>query len=244
MTDLTRGNLPTHHRIDLQTVDAGKAIRRARFHSALVKHVRLLIIVSSGLAIASVAIIAFFDPFKRLPGHVEVGHVGLQGSKVTMKAPKMAGLRSNGRPFELQGISGIQDILKPNLIELYGVKAKIVMDDMTTSRITASDGLYDSSSDVISLKGHVHIINDSGYDLRMPSATVNVRSSSIITNEPVVVLLNGGRVVADRMDIEDDGHKITFDGDVHSTVDSTYTVDVGDSNDSSGSDTGQAEAQK
>jgi lipopolysaccharide export system protein LptC len=158
-----------------------------------------------------------------------------------MKAPKMAGLRSNGRPFELQGISGIQDILKPNLIELYGVKAKIVMDDSTTSRITATDGLYDSSSDVISLKGHVHIINDSGYDLRMPSATVNVRSSSIITNEPVVVLLNGGRVVADRMDIEDDGHKISFDGDVHSTVDSTYTVDVGDGG---GSDTGQAEAQK
>lgn len=242
MTDFTRENLPSHHRIDLQTVDAGRAIRRARLHSALVKHVRLLIIVSSTLAIVSLAVIAFFDPFKRLPGKVTVGHVGMQGSRVTMKSPKMAGMRSNGRPFELEGLSGIQDILKPNLIELAGVKAKIVMDDMTTSRITASDGLYDSSSDVISLKGHVHIINDSGYDLRMPSATVNVRSSSIITNEPVVVLLNGGRVVADRMDIEDDGHKISFDGDVHSTVDSSYSVDGG--GDGGGSDTGPAEAQK
>jgi lipopolysaccharide export system protein LptC len=240
MTDFTRGNLPTHHRIDLQTVDPGKAIRRARLHSALVKHVRTLIIISSGLAIASVAIIAFFDPFKRLPGKVSIAGVGMQGSRVTMKSPKMAGMRSNGRPFELEGVSGIQDVLKPNLIELSGVKAKIVMDDLTTSRITARDGLYDSSNDVISLKGNVHIINDSGYDVRMPSATVNVRSSSLITKEPVVVLLNGGRVVADRMDIEDDGHKISFDGDVHSTVDSSYSVD----NDGGGSDTGQAEAQK
>ncbi len=241
MTDFTRENLPSHHRIDLQTVDAGRAIRRARLHSALVRNVRLLIIVSSTLAVVSLAIIAFFDPFKRLPGHVTVGHVGMQGSKVTMKSPKMAGMRSNGRPFELEGLSGIQDILKPNLIELFGVKAKIVMDDMTTSRITAHDGLYDSSNDVISLKGNVHIINDSGYDVRMPSATVNVRSSSLVTNEPVVVLLNGGRVVADRMDIEDDGHKISFDGDVHSTVDSSYSVDGGGD---SGSDTGPAEAQK
>jgi lipopolysaccharide export system protein LptC len=205
-----------------------------------VKHVRTLIIISSGLAIASVAIIAFFDPFKRLPGKVSIAGVGMQGSRVTMKSPKMAGMRSNGRPFELEGVSGIQDVLKPNLIELSGVKAKIVMDDLTTSRITARDGLYDSSNDVISLKGNVHIINDSGYDVRMPSATVNVRSSSLITKEPVVVLLNGGRVVADRMDIEDDGHKISFDGDVHSTVDSSYSVD----NDGGGSDTGQAEAQK
>lgn len=240
MTDFTRGNLPSHHRLDVQTVDPGKAIRRARLHSALVKHVRLLIIVSSALAIVSVGFIALFDPFKRLPGKVEVGHVGLQGSRVTMKSPKMAGMRSNGRPFELQGISGVQDILKPNLIELYGVKARIVMDDSSTSKITARAGLYDSSKDVIQLTGSVHIVNDSGYDVRMPSATVNVRSSSLITNTPVTVLLNGGRVIANRMDIEDDGHRISFDGDVRSVVDSSYSVEFGDS------DSGQpaAEAQK
>jgi hypothetical protein len=35
------------------------------------------------------------------------------------------------------------------------------------------------------------------------------------------------------MDIEDDGHKITFDGDVRSVVDSNISVDAGDGSDQS-----------
>ncbi len=131
-----------------------------------------------------------------------------------MAAPKMSGMRPNGQPFELRGVSGIQDILKPNVVELFAVDAKIGMDDSSTSKITAQSGIYDGSKNMIWLKGNVHIVNDSGYDMRMPSAFVNIKSSALITNEPVVMLLNGGRVIADRMDIEDDGHKISFDGDV------------------------------
>lgn len=238
MTDLTRETQGSRHGLDLGRIDPGKAIRRARFHSAVVRHVRLLIVVSSTLAIVSLGIIAFFDPFKRLPANVSVGHVGLQGSRVTMASPKMSGMRSNGMPFELTGISGVQDILKPNVVQLFGVKAKITMDDSTTSKITAVSGTYDSSKEMIWLKGNVHIINDSGYDVRMPSATVNVRSSALMTNEPVVVLLNGGRVIADHMDIEDNGHKITFDGDVRSVVDFSITVEDGEGT------AAQAEASK
>ena len=214
MTDLTRGTQGSRRGLDLATVDPRKAIRHARRHSLLVRLVRVGIIVSSVLAIASLAFIALFDPFKRLPGNISVGHVGMQGSRVTMAAPKMSGMRPNGQPFELRGVSGIQDILKPNVVELFTVDAKIGMDDSSTSKITAQSGIYDGSKNMIWLKGNVHIVNDSGYAMRMLSAVVNIKSSALITNEPVVMLLNGGRVIADRMDIEDDGHKISFDGDV------------------------------
>jgi lipopolysaccharide export system protein LptC len=228
MTDLTRGTQASRRGIDTATVDPRKAIRHARLHSMLVRHVRVAILLSSSLAIISVGIIAFFDPFKRLPADVSVGHVGMQGSRVTMTAPKMSGLRPNGQPFELTGVSGIQDILKPNVVQLFGVDAKIVMDDSSTSKITSKSGIYDSSRDLIWLKGSVHIVNDSGYDMRMPSAVVNIKSSALLTDEPVVMLLNGGRILANRVDIEDDGHKITFDGDVKSVVDSSIGIDGDD----------------
>jgi lipopolysaccharide export system protein LptC len=128
--------------------------------------------------------------------------------------------------------------LKPSVVELFGVDAKIGMDDSSSSKITAESGVYDSSKDMIWLKGNVHIVNDSGYDMRMPSAVVNVKSSALITNEPVVVLLNGGRVMADSMDIEDNGHKISFDGGVKSVVDSSISIDDGDDG------AAQAEASK
>ena len=197
----------------------------------LVRHVRLVIIASSTLAIAAVGYIALFDPFKRLPHDVSVGNVGMHGSEVTMTAPKMSGMRPNGQPFELKGVTGSQDILRPNVVKLFGVDAKIGMDDTSTSKITARSGIYDSSRDMIWLKGSVHIVNDSGYDMRMPSAFVDIKTSALMTRDPVVMLLNGGRVLANTMNIENDGHKITFDGDVRSVVDSNISVDAEDGTD-------------
>jgi lipopolysaccharide export system protein LptC len=233
MTDLTRGTQVSRRGLDLATVDPHKAIRHAKLHSLLVRHVRLIILASSTLAIGALGFIALFDPFKRLPHDISVGNVGMNGSEVTMTAPKMSGMRPNGQPFELQGSSGSQDILRPNVVKLFGVDAKIGLDDSSTSIITAGSGIYDSSRNMIWLKGSVHIVNDSGYDVRMPSAFVDIKSSALMTTAPVVMLLNGGRVVANTMDIEDDGHKITFDGDVRSVVDSNISVDAGDGSDQS-----------
>jgi lipopolysaccharide export system protein LptC len=227
MTDLARGTQASRGGLDLAPADPRRSIKRARLHSLFVRHIRLAIIVSCTLAIVFVGSIAFFDPFKRLPGNISVGHVGLQGSRVTMSAPKMSGRRPNGQPFELTGVSGIQDILKPSVIELLGVDAKIGMDDTSTSKITAQSGVYDSNKDMIWLKGKVRIINTSGYDIHMPSATVDIKSSALVSKEPVTVFLNGGRVAADRMKIEDNGHQISFDGDVDSIVDSSISIDQG-----------------
>jgi lipopolysaccharide export system protein LptC len=226
MTDLTRSPEASRGGLDLAAADPRQAIRRARFHSLLVRHVRLGIIISCSLAIGFVGVVAFFDPFKRIPANISIGHVGMQGSRVTMAAPKMTGRRPNGQPFEVTGESGIQDILTPSVMQLLGVDAKIGMDDSTMSKITAQSGIYDSSKDMIWLKGKVRIINNGGYDIHMPSATVNLKSSALVSNEPVIVVLNGGRVAADHMDIEDNGHKISFDGGVQSIVDSSIGIDV------------------
>ncbi|MGO8780846.1 MAG: LPS export ABC transporter periplasmic protein LptC [Rhodomicrobium sp.] len=233
MTDLTRGTQVSRRGLDLATVDPHKAIRHAKLHSLLVRHVRLIILASSALAIGALGFIALFDPFKRLPHDISVGNVGMNGSEVTMTAPKMSGMRPNGQPFELKGTSGSQDILQPNVVKLFGVDAKIGLDDSSTSIITAGSGIYDSSRNMIWLKGSVHIVNDSGYDVRMPTAFVDIKSSALMTRAPVVMLLNGGRVVANTMNIEDDGHKITFDGDVRSVVDSNISVDAGEGSDQS-----------
>ena len=91
MTDLTRGTQVSRRGLDLATVDPHKAIRHARLHSLLVRHVRVIILVSSTLAIGALGFIALFDPFKRLPHNISVGNVGMNGSEVTMTAPKNVG---------------------------------------------------------------------------------------------------------------------------------------------------------
>jgi lipopolysaccharide export system protein LptC len=227
MSEFVRSTEAPRPHIELSArVDPAKAIRRAQRNSRMVRFMSWAIVVICAVAIGSVGFIAYFDPFKRLPGKISVGHVGLSGTLVTMQSPKTIGMRPNGQPFELNSVSGTQDILKPDVVTLHSVSAKLGMDDSSTSTITAKEGVYNGKKEMIWLKGNVHIVNSAGYDMHMPTATVNIKSSALETKDPVLVVLNGGKVQADSMDIEDNGHKITFVGRVHSVVDSHISVDA------------------
>ncbi|MGH6817295.1 MAG: LPS export ABC transporter periplasmic protein LptC [Methylovirgula sp.] len=168
----------------------------------------------------AIGIIVLFDPFKRLPHNLSVAQVGLHGSVVTLEAPKTRGIRADGQPFELSGVSGTQDILNPHVINLVGVNAKVGLDDATTAKVTADTGVYDSSENVVWLRTNVRIKNDvSGYDMHLRSATLDLNSSALVTEEPVLVTMDGGNTIsADRMDITDNGHEISFQGQVNSSI--------------------------
>ncbi|HLH12950.1 MAG TPA: LPS export ABC transporter periplasmic protein LptC [Methylovirgula sp.] len=215
--------------LDLPVGRPQRAIRIARWHSIFVRHVRILIIAGCSLAIIALGIVVFFDPFKRIPHNLSVSQVGLQGSIVTLQAPSTKGFRQNGQPFELTSVSGTQDILNPHIIKLVGVNAKIGMDDASTAKVTARTGVYDSSADIVWLRTDVRISNeDSGYDMHMRSATVDLNSGALLSEEPVTVTMDSGSTItADRMEISDNGHKVTFQGQVQSIVPSSGWDDEG-----------------
>ncbi len=220
MTDLTRAPRVPGGRLNLPIGKPRRAIRVARLHSGFVRYLRHLIIFGCSFAVLTLGIIILFDPFKRLPRNLSVSQVGLQGSVVTLETPKTRGFRADGQPFELTGVSGTQDILNPHVLNLVGVDAKVGLDDATTAKITAEKGIYDSSQDIIWLRTNIRIKNDvSGYDMRLRSATVDLNSSALVTEEPVFVSMDDGSTIsADRMDITDSGHKISFQGEVKSVV--------------------------
>ena len=220
MTDLTRAPPVQGGRLSPAVGKARRAIRVARFHSLFVRYLRHFIILGCSFAVLALGVIVLFDPFKRLPGNLSVSAVGLQGSVVTLLTPKTKGFRSDGEPFEVTGISGTQDILDPHVVKLLGVDAKLGLDDATTAKITAETGIYDSRENIVWLRTNVRIKNDaSGYDMRLRSATVDLNSSALFTEEPVLVTMDdGSTIAADRMDISDNGHKISFQGQVNSVV--------------------------
>jgi lipopolysaccharide export system protein LptC len=220
MADPARVRTAPGGRFDLPVGQSRRAIRIAMVHSVFVRYLRHFIIFGCSFAVLALGIIVLFDPFKRLPHNLSVAQVGLQGSVVTLQGPKTTGVRSDGEPFELNGVSGTQDILNPHVINLVGVDAKIGLDDATTAKVTADTGIYDSSEDVVWLRTNVRIKNDvSGYDMHLRSATLDLNSSALVTEEPVFVTVDGGNTIsADRMDITDSGHKISFQGQVNSSI--------------------------
>jgi lipopolysaccharide export system protein LptC len=219
MTDLTRA--PAASRLDLPAGTSRHAVRHARWHSVFVRYLRHFIIIGCTLVVVAVGFLIFFNPFRQLQKNISSAAVGLKGTVVTLSTPKMRGIRQDGAPFELTGASGTQDILNPSIIKLANVDAKVGLDDRTTARVTSISGTYDSTRNYVWLNHNVRIKNDdAGYDLFTQKAEMDFASGKMITDTPVKLLLSGGSVVnADHMTISDNGHRISFYGDVHSVID-------------------------
>lgn len=216
MLDLSGARNESGGRLELSIPERTGAVRFARVHSARVKFLRVAIVGSCSTAVLILGFIVFFDPFGKLPQNVSIGAVGLDGTRVTIETPKFTGTRKDGLPYDVRASKGYKDILKPDITELASVDARVGMGDGSKSRITAKSGVYDAAKQLVHLEGAVRIKNPTGYDMRMSVATMDFNSGGLVTDAPVDVLLNASTITADRMEISDNGHKITFVGHVKS----------------------------
>ena len=192
------------------------AMRAAGRHTARVRFLRRAMVVGSVLGVSIIAIVVTFDPFHHLPLGFSVSSVGLEGTVVTMESPKISGLRPDGGAYAVTARQGVQDITKPNIMELRDVDATVGMLDNTSSHITADKGVYDGKIDLMTLTGHARIKNTGGYDLVMQSAVMNFKTGIFSSRERLKVDLSGGTISSDRMDVTDNGHKVSFEGGVTS----------------------------
>ncbi|WP_026607023.1 LPS export ABC transporter periplasmic protein LptC [Methylocapsa acidiphila] len=218
-----RPTVPPHgrpsDRIDLTTPVWRGAFKAAGKHSARVRVLRWGLAGGAACAIAVILILALFDPFRRLPRNISIGEVSVQGTRITVATPKITGVQADGRPYEVKAGSGVQDTTTPSILELLDIDAQIGMLDASTVLVTASHGVYDGSQQKMVLQGEVRIWNKIGYDIRATKTTIDFQSGALGSNEPVNVILDGGMVSANQMDIQDNGHKISFEGAVKSIFD-------------------------
>ncbi|MCI0466694.1 MAG: hypothetical protein L0Y57_06770 [Beijerinckiaceae bacterium] len=210
-------------RFDVTPAPWRGGFKAARRHSARVRLFRLGAIAGSVLTVLLIVFAAFFSPFERLPSEISVGKVGLDGTKVTLEFPKVSGLQKNGRPFEIKARYGIQDIAVPNVIELLGIESSLGTADTSTTWVNAARGIYDSLQDKMTLEGDIRIKNSSGYDIWLKTAHIDFKTGGLVSDEPVKVVLGGGRIAANELDVSDNGHKVSFGGAVTSTIDTGAT---------------------
>jgi lipopolysaccharide export system protein LptC len=135
-----------------------------------------------------------------------------------MDKPRLSGFRSDGRPYTLHARTAVQDARTPNTLELSDLDAEVTMSDKSLAHVVSSFAIYDSSKETMILKHDVHITSDSGYDIKMKSASVAFKGSTVETEEPLTVVMTTGTVSSDRMHMKDNGKEIIFEGHVHSVM--------------------------
>jgi lipopolysaccharide export system protein LptC len=196
--------------------DGAQAFRSAARHSRRVRFLRRAIPI--GIAVASVAVIltTFFNPLRfvyKMPS--DLGTLVVEGSKITMESPRLAGFTRDARGYEIQAKAAAQDLKQPTLVELTDIRAKVDMQDKTTVEMLAAGGHYDTKAETLTLGDRIELSSSNGYQGFLLEAVVDIRKGRIVSEKPVEMKMLQGTLNANRLEVTETGAVIRFDGGVN-----------------------------
>jgi lipopolysaccharide export system protein LptC len=189
--------------------------RRAIRHSRWVRFLRVALPLTAIAVGGVVVLFTWFNPLRvvfKLPG--DVGQLVVSGTKITMEQPRLSGVTKDSRSYELTADAAAQDLMRPDLVELRGLRAVIGARENGSIRMTAPLGIFDRKLETLKLEREVHLLTTTGYECRMQEALIEVRKGTLVSEKPVEVKLIDGTLTANRLEVLDSGQLIRFDGGV------------------------------
>ena len=188
---------------------------RAARHSRLVRVLRVAVPAAVILSMAIIVYRAIFNEWHgpELP-KVDIGSMGVSGTKITMESPHLSGYTPDQRPYEVWAKSATQDITDPNQIELSSLRGKLLMADQSTILMDARTGNFDNKKQLLDLQKDIFLRTSTGYEARLSQALVDMGKGTITSDEHVDVKLTNGTLSSDRLRITEGGAVIRFEGNV------------------------------
>jgi lipopolysaccharide export system protein LptC len=196
--------------------DRNLAYEAAMRHSRRVRFLRRALPITCIAAIVGPVAWGIVAPFARSLPDVTVGRASVSGSRITMEAPKLSGFKKDQKSYEVTAKEAIQDIKTPTVVELNLLVARMEQERNSFARLTSDWGRFDQTADRLDLKGNVRVRTDSGYEVDMLSARVDMKSGNVVSTEPVKVRSQTGTIEADRVEVKDNAAHVIFEGRVKS----------------------------
>jgi lipopolysaccharide export system protein LptC len=196
--------------------DNERQFRLARRHSRRVRLLRIGIPTALGVGIVAIVLASVFNPSRllsRLP--TDFGSLVVSGTKITMTAPRLAGVTRDSRPYVVTARAAAQDFTKPDIIELHDINANLEMRDQGVVTVTARDGLYNAKTEMLTLKQDIVVTSSAGYRALLTEAVVDVRKGQIVSERPVKVISARGTIDANRLEVVNSGELVRFDRGVN-----------------------------
>jgi lipopolysaccharide export system protein LptC len=204
------GGTPPHGREE--------AFARAKRRSARVRLGRLAILIGGFGAIGAVFAFTFFNPFATKLGSLAFNALSVEGTKIVMDRPKLAGFRSDGQPYVLTAERALQDVKQPTVAQLQRVDGEMGMAGGEATHLTADAGVYDSVGEHMELSGNVRIKNGR-FTILLRTARFDFKSGIYGSDDRVEVQGNDGTTIfADRASALNHGQELTFEGHVRTNI--------------------------
>lgn len=201
------GALPAH-------LQAEPAFVAAARHSQRVRFLRRVIPLASVAAVIFLVARSFFGFIGEVDAQSD--GISIQGRKIVMEKPKLSGFKRDGRSYELTASTATQDLKAPNVVDLDTLNARMQTGNDGWANLKGARGTYDSKIELLEVDGGVNVLTETGLDARLKDARVEFKAGTITTDKPVDVRMPQGEVVAESMQVLDNGRRLVFEGRVRS----------------------------
>jgi lipopolysaccharide export system protein LptC len=198
--------------------DREHAFAKAKRRSGRVKTLRLAILIGGLGTVAATLVVDFFNPFATKLGALSFNALSVEGTKIVMDQPKLAGFRSDGQPYLLTAERALQDVKQPTMVQLQKVDGEIGTAGGEATHLSADAGVYDNLAEHMELSENVRIKNGR-FTVLLRSARFDFKSGVYGSDERVEVQGGDGTTIfADRASALNHGQELTFEGHVRTNI--------------------------
>jgi lipopolysaccharide export system protein LptC len=195
-----------------------RAFHSAARHSLLVRRLRVALLAGALVAIAAIAAIMVLRSFTRHFGDFSIADMSVDGAKINMDKPRLTGARPDGSSYVLTADRAIQDITRPNEVDLVNIAGDIGSRDRANVKIKADKGHYNNEKGIMNLSGAVRL-SSVEYQIDMKSVDIDFKGGVYETHEPIEVVTSSGMtIVADGGSASQNATEIMFTGHVKTTI--------------------------
>ena len=194
------------------------AFAKAKRRSGRVRLLRLAILIGGLGTVAATLVVAFFNPFATKLGALSFNALSVEGTKIVMDHPKLAGFRSDGQAYLLTAERALQDVKQPTMVQLRKVDGEIGTTGGEATHLSSDAGVYDNLAEHMELSGNVRIKNGR-FIVLLRSARFDFKSGVYGSDERVEVQGGDGTTIfADRASALNHGQELTFEGHVRTNI--------------------------
>lgn len=214
MTDLTQEQRFEHAHID-EVSDKDAAFARAQKHSRRVSVLKTVLpLVAGAIALGFVAYSYAVTPNNV---SINVAESAISDGKLVMASPKLEGFTRENKPYSMTATRAYQDLTNAGLVELVEIAAKLPYEDNEVM-LKAPGGFYDQTGNTLDIRGDLTVKTSDGMSALLKSAFIDIAKGDLKTSDPVDIQLNGTRISADSMTVQDRGKILIFDKRVRMVV--------------------------
>ncbi len=195
--------------------DSSAAYRSATRHTRFVRFVRRTVPAILIAVVAILIVSPWLDPLRllrELP--LEFARLMISDNKLKIDAPKLSGYTRDGRAYRLTAETAAQDLRRPGILELTGIVAELELTGGGSTKLTAAKGTFEAKEERLTLLEGIDIQSTNGFSGRLTAAMVEMRKGHVVTQDPVDLKYQDGRLTANRLEIFDNGARAVFDGGV------------------------------